>query len=94
MIHWQFEMEQQEFSTHQVLNEAIIDQMVQSFEFTLVIFLFGTLNRLIPKSWLVWVFTLLDAHELLGIQKRLKLLYIKFKNTALIFAKAGNSIKL
>lgn len=90
MIHWQFEMEQQEFSFHQVLNKAIIDQLAQSFEFILV---FSFLAPYI--SW-YQIAGLSESSPclVLMIQKRLKLLYIQFKNIVLIFAKAGNSIKL
>lgn len=90
MIHWQFEMEQQEFSIHRVLNKAIIDQLAQSFEFILV---FAFLAPCI--SWYqIAGLSESSPYLVLMIQKRLKLLYIQFKNIALIFAKAGNSINL
>lgn len=89
MIHWQFEMEQQEFSFHQVLNKAIIDQLAQSFEFILV---FSFLAPCISRYQIAGLSESSPCLVLM-IQKRLKLLSIQFKNIALIFAKAGNSIK-
>lgn len=63
MIHWQFEMEQQEFSFHQVLNKAIIDQLAQSFEFILVFSFLAPCISWYQIAGLSESSTLLDAHD-------------------------------